>query len=356
MSTGELGTYLADVLLKCRVIGLQTPPGMPPLMEGQLSVVGSDSALSIPVLQGAPGPPGSAAAPYKWQFPTLESIAELPTGLGDNATDRGKAWVITDGVGTADVAYWNGVEFKYHLNAFGPGLPGATPDVSATGEVVAEDADFEVIRTGSDETPNLHFKIPGTPGPDGPAGPWPLFDATVTREQGDVPVWDAVSGKFVPGTPPALRLSRYTLPEGSFTAYSGTSSTQLLATMVLPALPYDCHVEVDGHLRVGRTGVGSTARAGVQVRIGNQTTGQLVGRGLAVPDGPVIIGAHYSSQGSGQQSVASGPDSTVGILPAGSTGPAASLFVIGVRDQGSGGWTADAVDAQLSVKLIPVGS
>lgn len=353
--SGELGVYLADVLLKCRVVGLATPPGMPPLQEAQLSIVGSDSVLGIPVLQGDPGPAGAPAAPYKWQFPSLTSMAQLPTGLGDNATDRGKAWVINDGTGTADVAYWNGVEFKYHLNAFGPGLPGATPDVTATGEVVAEDEPFEVIRTGSDETPSLHFKIPGTPGPPGPAGPWPLFDATAARADGDVPVWDADAGKFVPAPPVMPRTVRYTLPEGSFTAYSGSASSQLLATMVLPSLPYDCHVEVDGHLRVGQQGIGSSARTGVQVRIGNQTTGQLVAKGLSVPSGPVIIGAHYSSQGSGQQSVASGPDSTVGILPAGSSGPAASLFVMGVRDQGSGGWFADAVDAQLSVKLIPTG-
>lgn len=353
MATGELGMHLGDLLLKCRVYGLQTPPGMPPLQEAQLSIVGGDAALGIPVLQGDDGPPGAAAAPYKWQFPTLASISDLPVGLGDNATDRGKAWVINDGAGTADIAYWNGVEWKYHLNAFGPGLPGLTPDISATGEVVAEDAEFEIIRTGSDETPNLHFKIPGTPGPTGPAGPWPLYDATATRTDGDLIAWNATLGKFVPVGDPPRRIARHTLPEGSFTAYAGTASSQLLATMVLPSLPYDCHVEVHGHVRVGQQ-ILSSARTGVQVRIGNQTTGQLVGKGLAVTGGPVNISPHYSTQASGQQSVASGPDSTVGILPAGSSGAAASLYVMGVRDQGSGGWTADAVDAQLSVLLIPV--
>lgn len=98
----ELGEFLGDLLLKAKVYGLSTPPGEPPLQQAQLSVVGTDAALGIPVLKGDPGDPGTAAEPFRWQFPSLTSTAELPTSFV--TSDKGKAYVINDGDGTADVA------------------------------------------------------------------------------------------------------------------------------------------------------------------------------------------------------------------------------------------------------------
>ena len=350
----ELGVHLGDVLLKCAVYGLATPPGEPPLQMAQLSIVGSDAVLGIPVLQGNPGIPGPAATPFKWQFPSLSSTAELPDDLVDSSTDRGKAWVINDGAGTADIAYWTGVDFSYFMNAFGPGLPGPTPQVSATGEVVAEGDPFEVAISGSAENPNLHFKIPGTPGPPGDTGPWDLFDNEAARAAGDVPVWDAIAEEFVPGPPTgAGRVQRYTQPEGLFNAYSGSNASALITAMTLPTLPYANHIDIGGHVRVGQNSF-SSARVALMARIGDPTSGQLIGRALGVTSGPLILGPHYSSQASGQTAVASSPTSMVGVLPANATGSAATIYVTAVRDQGSGGWFADAVDAQLDVTLIPV--
>lgn len=347
----DLGVYLADVLLKARVYGLPALPGQPPLQMAQLSIAGEDAALAIPALEGAPGPPGAPAPPFKWQFPALDAPSELPGTLADTATDRGKAWVVKDGAGTADVAYWTGTQYKYFVDAFGPGLPGPTPQVTATGERVAEDAPFEVDITGSASAPNLHFKIPGMPGPDGPAGPWPLFNAAAARAAGDVPTWDAGANKFVPAAVSVPRPRRYTLSESSFTAYSGTNASVLLAAMVLPAQPWPCHVDVSGHLRVGQAS-GSSSRVAVSVRLNDQLAGQIVAKGLGVTTGVVQIGPHYSSQTSGQTGVASSPESTVGLVAADT---AATLYVVAGRDSGSGGWTADSVDAQLSVTMIPAG-
>ncbi|WLP91308.1 hypothetical protein [Gordonia sp. NB41Y] len=347
----ELGEFLGDLLLKAKVYGLSTPPGEPPLQQAQLSVVGTDAALGIPVLKGDPGDPGTAAEPFRWQFPSLTSTAELPTSFV--TSDKGKAYVINDGDGTADVAYWTGVEWKYMVNAFGPGLVGPTPDITVTGELVDEADPFDVVVTGSVEAPHLHFKVPGVPGPQGGPGPWQLFDDSVTRDQGDLIVWDATAGRFKPAGPLSAqalpRVMRYTQPESAFTAYSGSNASQLISTMALPALDWAYQVDVSGHVRVGQN-VLSSAQVAIVVRLGDPTTGPIVAKGLAITNGPCIIDAHYSSQASGQSGYAATPDGALGrTAPATAT----TLYVTAIRESGSGSWYANAVDAQLRATLIP---
>ncbi|QBI97716.1 minor tail protein [Gordonia phage Dogfish] len=350
--SADLGEYLGEVLLKCKVYGLRTPPGEPPLMMGQLSIAGNDAALAVPVLQGDPGDQGQPAQPFKWQFPSLDSTSELPP-LTNTPTDIGKSYVIKDGTGTADVAYWNGLEWKYFADAFGPGLPGPTPDITVTGELVDEEDPFEVVVSGSDEAPHFHFKMPATPGPPGVTGPWFLFDDTETRNAGDVPMWSTDDAKFVPrsllemGSFP--RVLRHTQPESAFTAYSGTAASQQISTMALPALESAYQVDVHGHVRVGRNGL-SSAQVAIVVRLGDPTTGQIIAKGLAVDSGPCIISPHYSSQSSGQTGWASSPDGALGRVPAAT---ATNLYVTALRESGGGSWYANAVDAQLSVTLLP---
>lgn len=350
--SADLGEYLGEVLLKCKVYGLRTPPGEPPLMQGQLSIAGNDASMAVPVLQGDPGPAGAAALPFKWQFPSLGSTSELPP-LTNTSTDIGKAYVINDGDGTADIAYWSGLEWKYMANAFGPGLPGPTPDITVTGQLVDEDAPFDVEVSGTDEAPHFHFLVPAVPGPPGVTGPWQLFDDTETRNAGDIPMWSTADSKFVPrsllqmGSFP--RVLRYTQPEAAFTAYSGSGSSAQISAMTLPALEYAYHVDVHGHVRVGRNAFGSGLIA-IVVRLGDPTTGQIVAKGLAIDSGPCIISPHYSSQASGQSGWAAAPDGALGRVP---SSAASTLYVTALRESGSGSWFANAVDAQLSVSLIP---
>ncbi|MGB6246122.1 hypothetical protein [Gordonia sp. (in: high G+C Gram-positive bacteria)] len=345
----NLGTHLADMLLRARVYGLQTPPGEPPMAQAQLSIVGDDADLAIPVLQGDPGPAGTPAAPFKWQT-QVASAGELPT-LTNSAEDKGKAYVISDGAGTADIAYWNGLTWQYFVDAFGPGLPGPAPDITASGEMVAEASPFEVVVSGAAAAPNLHFRIPETPGPAGPSGGWDLFDAAAVRPDGSIPVWDATAGKMKPvaAATAVPRITRYTLPESAWVTYSGTASAQTVATMTLPALPWPYHVEVSGHARISQAS-GATTQVALVVRVGDQLSGQIVGKGLAVASGACVIGAHYSSQESGKQSLASAPGSTTGRVAASTS---TALYVSAVRESGSGSWSIGQADAQLSVLLIP---
>ncbi|MBE7190712.1 MAG: hypothetical protein INR67_20690 [Jatrophihabitans endophyticus] len=318
----------------------------------QLSIVGEDAILAIPVLQGDQGIPGQAAAPFRWQFPELTSTNDLPTGLG--SSDKGKAWVVKDGNGTADIAYWDGAAYQYFADAFGPGLPGATPQVTATGEMVGADQDFDVVITGSVGAPNLHFKIPEVPGPPGSGSTWNLYDANETRDAGEVPVWDADTGKFRPRLPADIvpRTHHLTMPESAFTAFSNTTAaSQLLGQFPLPARTYDQQLHVTGHVRVGASPFAS-ARVAVEVRLGS-ATGQIVAKGLGVTGGICTITPHYSSQDSGKTAYATAPGGSTGRIAAGTTD--ATLFVTARRDSGSGGWYADAVDAQLSILTIPDG-
>ncbi|WP_331436427.1 hypothetical protein RND64_04380 [Gordonia sp. w5E2] len=349
----NLGTFLGDMLLRVKVFGLAAPPGEPPLQQAQLSVVGEDASLGIPVLKGDTGPAGAAAAPFKWQWPALDSASELPT-LTNTTDDKGKAYVVKDGYGTADIAYWTGTEWKYFVDAFGPGLPGPAPDITVDGEQVDEDDPFDVVVSGTTANPHLHFKIPKVPGPTGPSGPWNLYDSTKDRDAGDIPVWNETESRFEPKTWMEIgsfpRVRRYTQPESAFTAYSGSSTSQLISTMALPALEYAYHVDVHGHVRCG-PGLLSSAQVAVVVRMGDQTTGQIVGKALPEPGaGARVISPHYSSQASGQTGYASSPDSAVGRVAA---NQAQTLYVVAQREAGSGQWYANQVDAQLSVTLIP---
>ncbi|MFF0706974.1 hypothetical protein [Gordonia sputi] len=348
----NLGTFLGDFLLRTKVYGLAAPDGEPPLQQAQFSIVGDDAALGVPVLQGEPGPAGTAAAPFKWQWPSLDSASELPT-LTNTAGDIGKAYIIKDGGGTADIAYWTGTEWKYFVDAFGPGLPGPAPDITVDGEQVDEDDPFEVVVSGTTANPHLHFKIPKVPGPTGPSGPWNLYDSTQDRDAGDIPVWNEGTSKFEPKTWQEIgsfpRVRRYTQPESAFTAYSGSATSQLISTMALPALENPYHVDVGGHVRVGQNPF-STAQIAIVVRLGDATTGQIVAKGLATAAGACIIGPHYSSQASGQTGYASTPDGTLGRVAASTP---ATLYVTAIRESGSGSWYANAVDAQLDVKLLP---
>lgn len=349
----NLGTFLGDFLLKVKVFGLATPDGEPPLQQAQLAIVGDDASLGIPVLKGDQGAPGTAATPFKWQWPALDSASELPT-LTNTADDKGKSYVIKDGGGTADIAYWTGTEWKYFVDAFGPGLPGPAPDITVDGELVDEDAPFEVVVSGSAATPHLHFKIPEMPGPTGPSGPWNLYDSTQDRDAGDIPVWNEGTSRFEPKTWLEIasfpRVSRYTQPESAFTAYSGSATSQLISTMALPALAYPYHVDVHGHVRCGPNAF-SSAQVGVVVRLGDQTSGALVGKALSEAGaGGRVISPHYSSQASGQQGYASAPSATLARVPANSQ---QTLYVTALREAGSGSWYANQVDAQLSVTLIP---
>ncbi|HMS75595.1 hypothetical protein [Gordonia sp. (in: high G+C Gram-positive bacteria)] len=350
--TNNLGTYLGDVLLKAKVFGLATPPGEPPLQHAQLSVVGDDASLGIPVLRGDPGAAGAPAAPFKWQFPSLDSASELPT-LTNTPTDVGKAYVINDGTGTADIAYWTGTQWRYFVDAFGPGLPGPVPDITVDGELVAAGDPFAVVVSGTAEAPHLHFQVPAVPGPQGPSGPWQLYDDTQTRDTGDVPVWSDAAAKYEPRSLLELgsfpRVLRYTQPEGAFTAYTGTNGSHTMCVMSLPSLAYAYHVDVHGHVRVSRAG-DATTRVAIVVRLGDASSGQIVGKGMAVESGPCIIVPHYSSQESGKTNLTATPDGATGRTAAEAS---ALLYATAVVVDGAGSWSVAAVDAQLSVSLIP---
>lgn len=348
----DLGTFIGEFLLKCKAYGIAGTADQPAMNQWQLSIVGTDADMGVPVLKGDKGDAGTAASPFKWQFPELSSTTELPVNLGNTAADKGKAWVVHDGLGTADIAYWSGQKFEYIVDAFGPGLPGPTPRITATGEQVDEDAEFEIEITGSALSPNLHFKIPEVPGPAGVGSDWALFDKTIPRTAGMVPVWDAAAGKFLPGSAASVvpRVERFTQPESMFTAYSGSGASQLISTMVLPTRTYNYHVEVDGHVRVGAAPLNS-ARVAVEVRLDSATTGSLVAKGLGVTSGICVIGAHYSSAESDKTGYASAPGSATGRVAAGALNP--TLFITARRDSGSGQWYSDKGDSQLSVKIIP---
>ena len=180
-------------------------------------------------------------------------------------------------------------------------------------------------------------RCPPLPGPQGPSGPWQLYDDTQTRDTGDVPVWSD-RPQYEPRS--LLELgrcgaARYTQPEGAFTAYHGDGErVARCASRVCRRWRTPITSILHGHVRVSRAG-DATTRVAIVVRLGDASSGQIVGKGH---DGRVrgcVIVPHYSSQESGKTNLTATPDGADRPHPAGSLGVAVHATAVVVDRAGS---------------------
>ncbi|PBC38459.1 hypothetical protein CJ179_38295 [Rhodococcus sp. ACS1] len=301
-------------------------------------------------LPGEQGEKGDPARPYKDQGDIANQAAIDLLEL--SLDDEGKAW---RNLATNALHYWTGYGWIVHANAFGVAGPqgpfGALAEVTI--EMVDPEDDPEAILSGGPGSQSMHVKIPATPGPIGPTGTPGAIEVAPDYADGGTPAVTGDSlikrsdGKWGPGK---MRgpVGPYSNGPGQFTAVSTTfDARRLISSIALPVLPYATYLDLDGMLRVDNKVLG--ASVGVEVRLGNEETGVIIGKGLNTTDGGdhvVRIGNWYSSN------VAPNSPTTIQI-PANHTGTQGTVYVSAVRVSGLGSWSCDNAEANLTIRRFP---
>jgi hypothetical protein len=354
-----LGTFLS----RNNVFGVVSDLDTPDQASMSWEIAGGNGFLTVPVLQGRQGPAGSNAPVLDLQTQIYDDANELPTNLTDEDVDIGKYWIVREfdeeGDPVGSKAYiWYGTHYEwFQMGTEGPAGP--VPIISWTIELLDPDdpdLDNEVIVTGDAHHPSLLLKIKAPRGPEGPAtniADAPDVDMTPPPETGDTLVYNEADAKWHPSTLTRFVPRFYTFPEGSFVDVALAFGTRVpIGTCVIPPQEYDCVPYIHGHLRILGVDLDTTPlMIGAEVRLGS-TTGVLVARGWGNLTNYVQLQPHSSSGSAPNDAIT--PDNERGLIPAGSTGAAATLYVNCFNDGVAGVYNFQNDGAQVSVLLIPV--
>ncbi|MFE3060603.1 hypothetical protein [Nocardia sp. NPDC059239] len=205
MST--IGDYFRDV----RITGVDEGIGSAGVVQA-MQATPADSSLELPTgPTGERGPQGPQAYPFRWEGDIADQAALSALAAGLGPVQAGKAWRVAS---TNSLAYWNGSSFDTFPDAFGAHGPTGQPNTLTLGTVTTGPAgsDLQITITGTPPAQVVNLVVPrgvkGRKGPAGPPGPISAasdFDATVTRTDGMVPLWNAASGKWTPSPNPNWR-------------------------------------------------------------------------------------------------------------------------------------------------------
>ncbi|CPR79137.1 hypothetical protein [Mycobacteroides abscessus] len=356
--------FLGDHRALMRFYAYARRPGDPPTTIGTFTLDSEDAVVVLNALKGDKGEPGTPSPIIRPQWGHgYTSVAQLHAAENTlNATDAGRAWYIG---GTWNI--WTGSAWRQEQGSL-DGPPGPTPDLSMSAEVIAPSVsgpygEILVDRSGTDEDPHFHLKIPGIPGPQGDNSTIRGsldYDNSVDPLDGQGLVWSATKNKFEPGDSSPLASQMWSIPQGAFQTGTFTDPEKIIAQLTIEAQPHAWWPDVSGHLRWRRS-ILSTAQVHFEVRIENENTspsvpGQapMVGLGpynpsISLTDMTVDIDGHFSYDGDPMRAVS--PTSAAGRIPA---GQAVNVFVVARRIAGSGGYIVSNEWAQLIVRGHPV--
>lgn len=350
-----LGQALMNFTWWGYVTDIDTPTGVWATMEA----VGDEAFVTMDVLQGPRGFPGINAPLVEilWD-PEIEEVSDLPESVPDN---KNKGYWIGDLVYVSD---GSGAWIPKRPGPAGP--RGLTPLISVVPRVLSwEDqllgVELEDITElgGTPEEPVIYLGVPqGVPGPTGPAGPIRGSVDYVEPEDGPAPnamlIWDEEVEKYRATSPSIYAPRFFTVPEGAFTNFSGTATRQQICAFQIPAMPFDYIIRVGGHIRaVGLELDADPLIIGAEVRLGNATSGQLIGRGFGNISTWVTFSPHYSTASTPMDAVT--PDGEIGRVPKNTFGEASTVYVNLYNDGLFGIYNFNKNGAQLDIELIPVG-
>lgn len=340
--------YLGSFLANTHWYGVVGDGETPAMQVATMEAVGQDAVIALDALKGDKGDKGDPADIVKMQWDsTITNAAGLPTNL-NLSTDVGKAWWI------GNLVYvWTGTH--YVAKAMGsPGQPGETPHVTVTMERIAPEATSTVVQSGTSLNPVLHFKIAAPRGPAGPAAAITLaedYDDTLPPTGGQVLTWNATKELWEPSDFAARHPRMYSVPEAAFSNYTGLTQRQTILSYVVEAQDYDWVPWVAGHIKAfGLELDADPLTIGCEVRLGDPTTGQLIGRGFGNISSWTHITPHFST--SGDPSAAVSPDNGVAMVAAGQT---ATINVNLYNDGLLGAYVFNRSGAQLTILTIPQG-
>ena len=344
--------YLGSVLSRLHFYGIVSDMDQPGGVTGTFELADGDGAITLDALVGPPGPPGQPADIVKMQLASsIDDPEDLPQNLTDDPVDVGKAWWI------GNVVYiWDG--HQYRIKQMGTqGPPGPVPQITPTVELLNPDdpnVSNEVIVSGTSTHPTWLLRLKAPRGPKGDNAT--IRDATdyddsVPPSVGQVIAWNGKD--FAPQDPNVLTPRFFTVPQANFVNFTGISTRHTIGSFLIPPMPFDYVPIVWGHIK--STGVELDADPfiiGCEVRIGNATSGELIGRGFGNISTWTTIVPHVSTNQDITRAIS--PDNGVGVIPGYSTGEASTLYINLFNDGLAGVYQFNRNNAQLAVMVMPV--
>lgn len=301
--------------------------------------------------KGKPGTPG----PQVWWTGLITSPSELPGDL--TGVDRGLAWVDTN---SRSVWIWDGADYFEIPDFVGvQGEPGEMVTVQVGSVINGSEPKVEVNTAAStDSVVVLDFELPqgprgiqGEKGDSGDMGPLSSaddVDLTTPPAVGDSLIWNgaawAPGSSLAPIGPWALGPNDFSVADVNL-IQSGTWSSQILATMTIPGLPFDYRPVVIGGSVEMETPLGY--QVDIEVRVGNAQQGDIIGYGRGKPlqrwEDATEIHASWP------QAVT--PGSSYGVVKANT---ATTIYVVAKKAGGTiGAWKSGRKDNSLTVMCQP---
>lgn len=343
---------LYQAMLQSTWVGIVGDPDTPPMQSATMEVVDGKAVITTTVLIGPRGFPGKNApmVDLEWPVPlNADGTVNLPTDWGAEKKNHG---FLHGGL----VYVWDGVA-DFHTALPGPtGATGATPEITLafetipmserTPEVIA--AGDQVEKGGTPERPFYKIRALSPQGPQGEMGPLEQITnydpqtafggAAVGRVLTKLP-----NGKWGPSDSAIKTTVFATIPEAAFTNFNGTAQRAPILSYTLPVLDYDTVIRISGHFKAFGVELDSDPLLiGVECRLGDPLSGQLIGRGKGTPIGWSYVNPHSSSPSTPEVAIA--PDNGVGLIPAGA---ALAIHVALVNDGLLGAYIFNKTDAQL---------
>ena len=363
--------YLSQAVARMQFFGVVTSADSPDLFSASMELQGDQGVVTMPVLTGKQGPMGQPCFALRLQRDlSVNDAAHLPKNLTDTEADLGKYFMIDDldsnGHVVGSSAYvWFGRSWR-RLQMGSPGPPGPVPVITPSVELVAPGSGSTIVTAGSAWQPSWHLKLDV---PEGPPGPTATINSSPDTDfQSRVPQPGDVlgfTGKYTAGGDPvwvpvsisSLIPSPYSVPQSSFQAFHGLTQQAPIGSFSIPPQEFPWTPVVWGHLTaVGMEATATPLSIGAEVRLGNQSTGQIVGRGFGNSHGEINMMPHYSTPSSPNDAIT--PGNGRAVVPAHHTDPAMGTIYINLWNDGANGIYGfnpkHAGGAQLFVLVVPI--
>lgn len=361
LQTGD-AVLLFQTLLRASWFGIVSDGDTPQGMSATLEMVDGDAVITTDVLVGPKGDDGEPAPIIDLQWPAVNQAADINTAVLGLA-DKGKGWWVNN---AALVYVWDGTAL--HGVQPGPSGPqGLSPVITPTCEVIpmdqrtgpdslGRDIDSVVQVTGTSLQPQFHFKLAAPQGPTGPSTnitTAPDVDHTHAPLDKQTLVWNEALQKWQPSDFTAKHPRLYSIPQGAFTSFTGLAQRQPILQYTIEAQDFDWTPKVLGHVKVVGVELDlDPLMIGMEVRLGDPVTGQLIGRGYGNSSTWTTVVPHYSTAADPATAVT--PDNGVAVVLAGQQ---AKINVNLYNDGVLGAFIFDnTTGPQLSIEVIPVGS
>jgi hypothetical protein len=363
--------YLANYLINTRVYGVVVPPDASGNeFFATFEIQGDQGTLTMAAIIGPRGPSGQDAFLLNLQNDALDDPGDLPETLQNTKADIGKAWMFDDVDGAGNIigssAYiWYGSAYRRMMLGT-PGPPGPIPIITPTVELVPHGEGSTIdVTYQNPKYPQWHLKLDVEEGPDGPAPAMALCPdvdlvtnppavGSLLGHLGETtgapdyhPLWVPVSiSQILPGP--------FSMPESSFTAFTGISQRAAIGSFQIPAQPFPWTPIIWGH--IGAFGLMLSANPlmiGCEVRLGDPTSGTLVGRGFGNTMGEVNVMPHYSDPNTPANAIT--PTNGRAVCPANHSSPAQGTIYVNLYNDGQIGlFQFNPIDAQIFVLIMPV--